>query len=199
MQSSISKCDRKGDHILKVILGMGEDGFNPFMRVRIDAIFIKVRVSNRGFQTRVKCTINVRVETVVFQRKAAVTGRAVRWGMGDRRIWNKFTRWKSSGLLLTSRAPYKVLRETTAFTKGKPTSGTLSNTILRHECVVGGFVKKLSGGSQERVVAVQNEGKGRMTKSVPCNTKLVLNLAINKWIQFHPYVVLSLISLYYQY
>jgi hypothetical protein len=60
-------------------------------------------------------------------------------------------------------------------------------------------VKKLSGGSQERVVAVQNEGKGRMTKSVPCNTKLVLNLAINKWIQFHPYVVLSLISLYYQY
>jgi hypothetical protein len=58
-----------------------------------------------------------------------------------------------------------------------------SNTILGHSCVVWEFVEELiGGGSQvERVswvVAVQNGEKRRMTKSVPCITKLVLIMAL---------------------
>jgi hypothetical protein len=68
---------------------------------------------------------------VIISIRMTVAARTVRRRVEDTPIGFQYTSsGYSSGLLFTSRAPYEVLGQTTAFTKGKTASRTFSNTIL---------------------------------------------------------------------
>ena len=85
MKSSIRKCNRKGNHILKMTFIIDQNGINNFISVRIVGIRYRKGGNNRRFRQRRPGTLNV-MDGVIICVVTTINYRNVRRRVKERRI-----------------------------------------------------------------------------------------------------------------